>query len=94
MLLDGGNTDIAALHCVHPPPWASLQVKLAQQFFKHKLHPPADIFETASFLAINTFVQQRLAVAFVARSVGEHVEREGLFTMLKLPVQVDLPPVG
>lgn len=86
--------DIAALPCVLPPPWASLRVKLEQQFFKYKLHPPADIIETASFLAINTFVQQRLAVAFVARSVGEHFEREGLFTVLKLPVQVDLPPVG
>ncbi len=86
--------DLAAMPCVLPPPWASLRVKLEQQFFKHKLQPPADIIETASFLAINTFVQQRGAVAFVARSVGEHFEREGLFKVLKLPVPVDLPPVG
>jgi len=86
--------DLAAMACVLPPPWASLRVKLEQQFFKHQLQPPADIIETASFLAISTFVQQRGAVAFVARSVGEHFEREGLFKVLKLPVPVDLPPVG
>lgn len=86
--------DLAAMPCVLPPPWASLRVKLEQQFFKHKLHPPADIIETASFLAISTFVQQRGAAAFVARSVGQHFEREGLFKVLKLPVPVDLPPVG
>ncbi|QHE75587.1 LysR substrate-binding domain-containing protein [Hydrogenophaga sp. PBL-H3] len=86
--------DLAAMPCVLPPPWASLRVKLEQQFFKHKLQPPADIIETASFLAISTFVQQRGAAAFVARSVGEHFEREGLFKVLKLPVPVDLPPVG
>jgi DNA-binding transcriptional LysR family regulator len=86
--------DLANMPCVLPPPWASLRVKLEQQFFKHKLQPPADIIETASFLAISTFVQQRAAAAFVARSVGEHFEREGLFKVLKLPVPVDLPPVG
>ena len=77
-----------------PPPWASLRVKLEQQFFKHKLHPPADIIETASFLAISTFVRQRGAVAFVAKSVGTHCEEEGIFKVLDLPVPVDLPPVG
>ncbi len=87
-------TDLADLPCVMPPPWASLRVKLEQQFFKHKLQPPADIIETASFLAITTFVKQRGAVAFVARSVGMHFEREGMFKVLNLPVPVDLPPVG
>jgi DNA-binding transcriptional LysR family regulator len=87
-------SDLAALPCVMPPPWASLRVKLEQQFFKHKLHPPVDIIETASFLAISTFVRQRSAVAFVAKSVGAHFEKEGAFKVLNLPVPVDLPPVG
>lgn len=87
-------SDLAALPCVMPPPWASLRVKLEQQFFKHKLQPPADIIETASFLAISTFVKQRGAVAFVARSVGTHFEGEGIFNVLDLAVPVDLPPVG
>lgn len=86
--------DLAELPCVMPPPWASLRVKLEQQFFKYKLQPPADIIETASFLAISTFVQQRNAVAFVAQSVGRHFEREGNFKVLNLPVSITLPPVG
>jgi DNA-binding transcriptional LysR family regulator len=40
------------LPCVLPPPWASLRVKLEQQFHKHGLQPPTDLVETASFLAI------------------------------------------
>jgi DNA-binding transcriptional LysR family regulator len=87
-------SDLAAMPCVLPPPWASLRVKLEQQFYKHKLQPPTDVIETASFLAISTFVRQRQAVAFVARSVGRHFEQQGLFSVLKLPVPVDLPPVG
>ncbi|MES3003860.1 MAG: LysR substrate-binding domain-containing protein [Pseudomonadota bacterium] len=86
--------DLAAMPCVLPPPWASLRVKLEQQFYKHKLQPPVDVIETASFLAISTFVRERQAVAFVARSVGRHFEKQGLFSVLKLPVPVDLPPVG
>lgn len=87
-------TDLAQMPCVMPPPWASLRVKLEQQFFKHKLNPPADVIETASFLAISIFVQQRGAAAFVARSVGKHFEQQGTFKVLNLPVRVDLPPVG
>lgn len=87
-------TDLAALPCVMPPPWASLRVKLEQQFFKHKLEPPADTIETASFLAMSTFVQQRGAVGFVAKSVGAHFEKLGSFKVLGLPVPVELPPVG
>ncbi|WP_048440309.1 LysR substrate-binding domain-containing protein [Caenimonas sp. SL110] len=86
--------DLAAMPCVLPPPWASLRVKLEQQFYKHKLQPPVDVIETASFLAISTFVQQRDAVAFVAQSVGTHFEQQGMFAVLKLPVPVELPPVG
>jgi len=89
-----GWKDIAALPCVLPPPWASLRVKLEQQFFKHGLQPPADVIETASFMAISTFVQRRGAVAFVARSVGRHYEQAGIFKILKLAVAVELPAVG
>lgn len=87
-------SDLVSLPCVVPPPWASLRVKLEQQFFKHRLQPPVDIIETASFLALSTFVQQRDAVAFVAKSVGGHFEKAGIFKVLALPVPVDLPPVG
>ncbi len=86
--------DLAALPSVMPPPWASLRVKLEQQFFTHGLQPPTDLVETASFLALLTFVRQRDAVGFMARSVGRHFEREGSVQVLPLPVRVELPPVG
>ncbi|MCU4295735.1 LysR family transcriptional regulator, partial [Brevibacterium permense] len=75
-------------------PWASLRVKLEQQFFAHGLHPPADIVESASFLSQITFVQQRGAVAFMARAVARHCAEQGMVAVLKLPVPVELPPVG
>ncbi len=86
--------DVAAQPCVLPPPWASLRVKLAQQFFARGLHPPADIVESASFLSQITFVHQRGAVAFMARTVARHFERLGMVAVLKISVRVDLPPVG
>jgi DNA-binding transcriptional LysR family regulator len=86
--------DIARQPCVMPPPWASLRVKLVQQFFAHGLHPPADIVESASFLSQLTFAHQRGAVAFMARTVARHFERLGMVAVLKIAVQVDLPPVG
>jgi DNA-binding transcriptional LysR family regulator len=86
--------DLAALPCVLPPPWASLRVKLEQEFHKHGLHPPTDLIETSSFLAQATFVHERGAVAFMARSVGRHFEKLGLVSVLKLKVPVDLPAVG
>ena len=86
--------DIAAQPCVMPPPWASLRVKLEQQFFAHGLLPPADVVESASFLSQITFLQQRGAVAFMARSVAAHFAQQGMVAVLKLPVPVDLPPVG
>jgi len=86
--------DLAALPAVMPPPWASLRVKLEQQFFKHGLQPPTDVVETASFLALLTFVTGRGAVGFLARSVARHFEGQGLFHVLALPVRVELPPVG
>ena len=86
--------DIATQPCVLPPPWASLRVKLEQQFFAHGLHPPADIVESASFLTQLTFLHQRAAVAFMARAVAEHYARQGMLAVLPLAVPVDLPPVG
>ncbi len=87
-------TDLAAQPCVMPPPWASLRVKLEQQFFAHGLHPPQDIVESASFLSQITFLQQRAAVAFMARTVARHFEQQGMLAVLGLPVPVALPPVG
>lgn len=89
-----GWADLAQLPCVLPPPWASLRVKLEQQFFKHARQPPTDLMETASFLALLTFVGQRDAAGFLARSVARHFEREGAVAILPLPVRVELPPVG
>ena len=86
--------DIAALPCVLPPPWASLRVKIEQTFYQHDLPPLVDVIETASFLALQTFVQQRNAAGFLARSVGLHFERLGLVKVLPLSVPVDLPPIG
>ncbi len=80
--------------CVMPPPWASLRVKLEQQFFAHGLHPPADIVESASFLSQIMFLQQRGAVAFMARTVAEHFSQRGMVALLRLSVPVALPPVG
>lgn len=89
-----GWADLAAMPCVMPPPWASLRVKLEQQFHKHGLQPPGDLVETASFLALLTFVTQRDAAGFLARSVAQHFERGGVLKILPLPVRVELPPVG
>ena len=86
--------DLARLPCVLPPPWASLRVKLEQQFHKHGLQPPTDLVETASFLALITFVQRRGAVGFMAQSVARHFEEAGSVRALALPVPVDLPPIG
>jgi DNA-binding transcriptional LysR family regulator len=86
--------DLAGACCVLPPPWASLRVKLEQQFHRHGLQPPVDVIETASFLAQATFVRERAAVAFMARSVARHFQQLGLVQVLKLDVPVDLPPVG
>jgi len=86
--------DIAPLPCVLPPPWASLRVKLEQQFYREQLQPPSDLVESASFLAQITFIRQRQAIGFMAASVAEHFEQEGFVQRLALPVDVELPPVG
>jgi DNA-binding transcriptional LysR family regulator len=89
-----GWRDLAALPCVMPPPWASLRVKLDQLFLRHGLTPPLDLIETASFLALLTFVRERAAVGFLARSVAQHFEREGHLNVLPIKVPIELPPVG
>ena len=89
-----GWSDLASMPCVLPPPWASLRVKIEQTFFRHGLNPPTDIIETSSFLALSTFVQERDAAGFMARSVGLHFEQEGLFDVLPIEVPIELPPIG
>jgi DNA-binding transcriptional LysR family regulator len=85
--------DVARQPCVMPPPYASLRVKLDQIFLRHD-SSPADLIETASFLSLITFVRQRAAIGFLARSVARHFEREGLVKILPLKVPIELPPVG
>lgn len=87
-------SDLASAPCVMPPPWASLRVKLEQMFFRHGLQPPGDIIETSSFLALSTFLRERGAAGFMARSVAAQYEREGLVKVLKMTVPIDLPPIG
>lgn len=89
-----GWADLAQLPCVLPPPWASLRVKLEQQFHKHGLQPPTDLVETASFLAQLAFVQRRGAAGFMAQSVARYFESTGSVRVLKLAVPVELPAIG
>ena len=86
--------DITGLPCVLPPPWASLRIKIEQTFYRFGLHPPLDIVETSSFLALHTFVQERGAAGFLARSVGLHYQKEGSLRVLALEVPIELPPIG
>ena len=88
------GSDIAGMPCVLPPPWASLRVKIEQTFYRYGLHPPVDVIETSSFLALTTFVQQREAAGFMARSVGLHFQKEGWLKVLSLEVPIELPPIG
>lgn len=87
-------SDLLQYPCVLPPPWASLRVKLEQQFFKHGLQPPSDVVETASFLSQLAFMHERGAIAFMATSVARHFEKLGVVYTLRVRVTVDLPPVG
>ena len=86
--------DLAALPWVVPPPWASSRIKLNQMFYKHRLNPPTDIIESASFMVTVTFMRQRPAIAFVARSVARHLESDKLARTLALRVPIELPAVG
>ncbi len=89
-----GWNELVALPWVVPPPWASSRIKLNQLFYGHGINPPADLIESASFLVMLTFMRQRPAIGFVARSVARYLEREGLAKVLNIKVPIDLPPVG
>ena len=84
------------VHCrwVAPPPWASLRVKLEQQFFRVGLNPPADMVETASFLVQLTLLRDQAAAALMADSVARHFADLGLVTPLALDLEAQIPPVG
>ncbi|MFO1199184.1 MAG: LysR substrate-binding domain-containing protein [Burkholderiaceae bacterium] len=86
--------ELAALPWVVPPPWAASRAKLDRTFQRHGAEPPADLVETASFLATLTFVRARPAVGFLARSVARHFEREGQVRTLPVALELELPPVG
>ena len=86
--------DLAGQAWVVPPPWASSRIKLNQMFYKHKLDPPMDLIESASFLVTLTFLRERSALAFVARTVARYLESEGLAQTLRVKVPIELPPVG
>jgi DNA-binding transcriptional LysR family regulator len=92
----GGPTwaELAARPWVMPPPWASSRIKLNQMFYKHRLDPPVDVIESASYLVTLTFIRSRGALGFVARSVAEHLAREDLVDVLDVQVPIELPPVG
>jgi DNA-binding transcriptional LysR family regulator len=92
----GGPTweELAARPWVMPPPWASSRIKLNQMFYKHRLDPPVDVIESASYLVTLTFIRSRGALGFVARSVAEHLAREGLVEVLDVQIPIELPPVG
>jgi DNA-binding transcriptional LysR family regulator len=79
---------------VFPPAWASSRTKLIQVFYQQGLNPPNNLIETASFLAIFDAVIDQGAVGFVAHDIGVHFEKKGLFKILPLSLNIDLPPVG
>jgi len=85
---------LAAQPWVVPPPWATSRVKLNQLFYQHKLQPPGDVIESASFLVTLAFLRERPAIAFVARTVARFLEREKLAKILRVAVPIELPPVG
>jgi DNA-binding transcriptional LysR family regulator len=86
--------ELAQQAWVMPPPWASSRIKLHQLFYKHRLNPPVDVIETASFLVTLHCVQERGAVGFWARSVAAHWQAQGLVSVLRVKVAMELPAVG
>ncbi len=86
--------ELERLPWVMPPAWASSRIKLNQLFYKAGLNPPVDLIESSSFLVTLTFLRQRGAIAFVARSVARYLEREGLAKTLRIRAPIELPPVG
>lgn len=89
-----GWSHLSQRRWVVPPPWASMRVKLEQQFFRHELRPPVDVVETASFLVQLTLLQDQGAIALMAGSVADHYAARGLVARLPLAVPADVPPVG
>ncbi|WP_439687893.1 LysR family transcriptional regulator [Cupriavidus oxalaticus] len=89
-----GWADLAAMPCVLPPPWASLRVKIEQAFYRYGLHPPQDVIETSSYLALSTFVVQRGAAGFMAASAAHSMQDDDRLQVLNMEVPVELPPVG
>lgn len=89
-----GWPEIAALPCVMPPPWASLRVKLEQQFHRYGVAPPQDVVESSSYQAVSVFVRRRGAVGFMAASAAREWAQAGILSVLRLKVDVDLPSVG
>lgn len=79
---------------VVPPAWASSRVKLYQMFYKHRLVPPANVVESASYLVTVTFLRQMACIGFVANAVARHLEAEGRAVALPIAVPIELPPVG
>lgn len=86
--------DLADQPWVMPPPWASSRIKLHQMFYKHRLDPPVDVIETASFLVTLSCMQERACLGFWARSVAEHYQARGLARVLPVKMPIELPPVG
>lgn len=86
--------DLTRYPSVMPPPWASLRVKLEQMFLAQGLEPPADRIETSSYLAVSGFLHERDAVGFLARSAAARLQANGVLTVLRMDVPVELPPVG
>lgn len=86
--------DLASQPWVVPPAWASSRVKLYQLFYKHRLEPPANVIESASYLVTTTFLRQSTCVAFVADAVARQLEQEGQAVALPMAVPIELPPVG
>lgn len=89
-----GWADLAPLPWVVPPAWASSRIKLYQMFYKHRLDPPADVIETASYLVTLTFLRSRPCVAFVADDVALALQARGEAVVLPIAVPIELPPVG
>ncbi|MDD0838195.1 LysR family transcriptional regulator [Curvibacter sp. HBC61] len=86
--------ELAAQPWVMPPPWASSRIKLNQMFYKHRLNPPVDVIESASFLVTLTCLREHGAMGFWAQSVARHYRDQGLVRVLPIEVPIDLPPVG
>ena len=85
--------ELAAVPWVVPPPWASSRIKLNQLFYQHKLNPPADLIESASFLVMLTFMRQRRRWDS-SRARWRVSRSEGLAKVLNIKVPIELPPVG